>query len=86
MKLVLYATTTGSLTYVMVATRPDITHVVGVVNIFMHNAGRPHWNVVRHVFRYLVGTQERGILFGPNKNLYVIVYIDTYFASCVDNR
>jgi hypothetical protein len=35
MKSVRYAPAVGSLMYVMVATRPDITHVVGVVNRFM---------------------------------------------------
>ena len=64
MKLVPYAPTFGSLMCAMVATRPDITHVVGVVRRFMHNPGQLHWNEVKHIFKYLVGTQEYGILFG----------------------
>ena len=39
MKSVPYALTVGSLMYAMVATRPDIAHVVGGVNRFMHNPG-----------------------------------------------
>ena len=39
MKSVPYAPIVGSLMYAMVATRYDITHVVGVVSRFMHNPG-----------------------------------------------
>jgi ATP-binding cassette subfamily B (MDR/TAP) protein 1 len=67
MKSVPYALAVGSLMYAMVATRPDIVHVVRVVSRFMHNPGHPHWNVVKHIFRYLVGTQDNDIKFGPNE-------------------
>ena len=53
MKSVLYAPTVGSLIYAMVATLPDISHVVGVVNRFMHNPGRLHWNAVKNVYDML---------------------------------
>ena len=68
MKSVPYAPPIGSLIYAMVATRPNIGHVVEVVSRFMHNLGQSHWNVVKHVFRYLIGNQDVGILVGPNKN------------------
>jgi hypothetical protein len=51
--------------YAMVATRPDIAYAVGIVSRFMQNPGRPHWNAVNHIFRYLVGTQDYGIKFRP---------------------
>jgi hypothetical protein len=53
---VLYTPAVGSLIYAMVAMRPDIAHAVGVASRFMHNPGRPHWNGVKFIFRYLVGT------------------------------
>ena len=62
MKSVLYAPAVGSLMYVMVTTRPDISHVV---SRFMHNLGQSHWNIVKHVFRYLASTKHHYILFGP---------------------
>ena len=55
MKLVSYAMAVSSLMYAMVATRPDIAHAVVIVSRFMHNPGRAHWNVVKHISRYLVG-------------------------------
>ena len=62
-KSVLYAPTIGSLMYVMVATRLDIIHVIGVVSRFMHNPSRQHWNVVKHICRYLVGVKKALRLF-----------------------
>ena len=86
MKLVPYAPAFGSLMYAMVATQLDISHDVGVVSRFMHNPGRSHWNAVNHVFRYLAGTKDYDILFGPNSTLGIVGYIDSDFAGCVDNR
>ena len=53
MSRVLYASAMGSLMYAMVCTRPDIVHVVGIVNRFLSNPGREHWNVVKWILRYL---------------------------------
>ena len=86
MKLVPYAPAVGSLMYAMVATRPNISHVVGVVSRFMHNPGRSHWNAVRHVFRYLAATKDHDILFGVNSTSSVVGYTDSNFAGCVDSR
>ena len=86
MKSVLYAPAIGSLMYAMVATRPDISHAIGVVSRFMYNPGRSHWNAMKHVFRYLVGTKDHGILFGPNSTSGVVSYTDSNFAGCVDSR
>ena len=44
---VLYSFVVGSLMYVMVCTRPDIAHVVGVVNRFLSNPSKKHWAVVK---------------------------------------
>jgi hypothetical protein len=86
MKSVLYAPVVGSLIYVMVTTRLDIAHAVGVVSRFMHNPGRPHWNSVKHIFRYLVGTQDYGIKFGPNEPLGLVDYTDSDYTGCLDTR
>jgi hypothetical protein len=69
MKLVPYTPAIGSLMYAMVATRPDIAHAVGVVSRFMHNPDRPHWNTVKHIFIYLVGTQDYGYQIQTERTL-----------------
>ena len=85
MKSVPYVPTIGSLMYAMVATQLDISHAVGFVSRFMHNPDRSHWNAVKHVFRYLAGTKDHGILFGPNSTVGIVGYTDSNFADCVDS-
>ena len=42
MKKVPYASVVGYLMYVMVCTRPDIAHTVGVVSQFLSNPSKEH--------------------------------------------
>ena len=79
-QMVLYAPEIDSLMYAMVATRPDIAHVVGVINWFMHNPDRSHWSTVKHVFRYLVVTKDYRILFGPNNTLGSVILTQTLWV------
>ena len=69
----------------MDATWPNIAHVVGIINRFMHNPSRSHWTVVKHVFRYMVGTKDIGILFGPNDTSGVVGCTDSDFAISVSS-
>ena len=53
-----YASACGSLMYAMVATRPDIAFAVGVVNKFMSNPGKRHWDAIKSILRYLGGIAD----------------------------
>jgi hypothetical protein len=72
--------------YAIVAIQPDIVHAVGVVSRFMHNPGCPHLNAVKHIFRYLLGTQDYDIKFELNEPLGPVGYTDSDYAGCVDPR
>jgi Reverse transcriptase (RNA-dependent DNA polymerase) len=52
-----YREAIGSLMYVAQGTRPDISFMVSFLAQFMQNPGRPHWEAVKRVFRYLKGTK-----------------------------
>ena len=52
MALVPYASAVGSLMYVMVSTRPNIAHGVGVVSRYIANPGKEHWEAVKWLLRY----------------------------------
>ncbi|MCO5588628.1 hypothetical protein L7F22_042585 [Adiantum nelumboides] len=80
-----YASACGSLIYAMVATRPDIAHAVGVVSRFMSNPGKKHWDAVKSICRYLSGTADRQLCYGGGE-LSIKGYVDSDYASCVDNR
>jgi hypothetical protein len=63
MTRVLYASVVGSLMYVMVCSRPDISHAVGVLRRYMLTHGKENWTTVKRVFRYLCGTKEYAICY-----------------------
>jgi hypothetical protein len=80
-----YANAVGSLMYVMVSTRPDISHAVGVVSRFMENPGKEHWAAVKWVLRYLRGTSDYCITYNSGREL-VCGYVDSDFAGDLDKR
>lgn len=47
MESIPYSLAMGSLMYVMVCTRPDIAHAVGVMSRFLFNPGKEHWEAVK---------------------------------------
>jgi hypothetical protein len=71
--------------YVMVSTRPDISHVVGVVSRYMENPGKEHWAIVKWVLRYLRGTSDYCITYNSGFEL-VCGYVDSDFAGDLDKR
>jgi hypothetical protein len=63
MSCVLYFSVVGSLMYVMVCTRLDISHAVDVINRYMEDPGRQQWEAVKWMFRYLRGTSAYCITY-----------------------
>jgi len=51
-----YASIIGSLMYVIVCTRPDLSQTVSMISRYMHDPGRDHWEVVKLILRYIKGT------------------------------
>jgi hypothetical protein len=80
-----YANAVGSLMYVMVNTRPGISHAVGVVNRYMENPGKEHWAIVKWVLLYLRGTHDYCITYNNGCEL-VCGYVDSDFAGDLDKR
>ncbi|KAL6331686.1 hypothetical protein AAG906_014336 [Vitis piasezkii] len=85
MRRVPYASVVGSLMYVMVCTRPDIAYAVGVVNRFLSNPGRLHWEAVKWIMRYLRDTFKLKLTFGSRKPV-LVGYTDSDMADDVDNK
>ncbi|KAA0033501.1 Retrovirus-related Pol polyprotein from transposon TNT 1-94 [Cucumis melo var. makuwa] len=68
MSYVPYSNAIGSLMYLMVCTRPDLAHSSSLVSWYIENPGKIHWEATKWVFRYLVGTENRGLLYKPPKD------------------
>ena len=71
--------------YVMVCTRPDIAHTIGVVSKFMVNPGKDHWEVVKWIFRYLRGSSKLCLTFGDSKPI-LEGYVGVDWAGDLDGR
>eukprot|EP00253_Pinus_taeda_P030372 PITA_30372 len=85
-----YASAVGSLMYVMVCTRPDTVHAVGVLSKFMSKPVKEHWKGVKWVFRYLCGTSDYGLHYqgrpGLDEVLDIHGFVDPWWPRDLDQR
>ena len=80
-----YSSAVGSLMYAMVSTRLDIAHAVGVVSRYLSNPGKPHWDAVKWILRYLRGTSTLCLCFGNSKPS-LEGFADADMAGDLDDR
>jgi ATP-binding cassette subfamily B (MDR/TAP) protein 1 len=85
MSRVPYSNAVGSLMYVMVCSRPDLSHALNVASRFMANPSKEHWRVVQWIFRYLRGTSNACLQFGKSRD-GLVGYVDSDYASDLDKR
>ena len=82
-----YASAVGSLMYVMVCTRPDIAHAVGVLSMYMMTPGKEHWIAIKRVFRYLHGMTDFAIYYhGNSKDVGVHGFVDSDWVGDIHGR
>jgi hypothetical protein len=82
-----YLSAVGSLLYLSTMTRPDISYAVGVLARFNSNPGQQHWTAVKHLFRYIKGTLDYKLTFGPispSAPLFT-TYSDADYGGCKDS-
>jgi hypothetical protein len=53
MKVVSYASAVGSLIYAQIYTHPDLAFVTEILARYQKNPGKPHWDGVEKILRYL---------------------------------
>ncbi|CAM8902188.1 unnamed protein product [Rhodiola kirilowii] len=62
-----YLSAIGALMYLANNTRPDISFAVNLLARYSSSPTKRHWSGVKHVLRYLRGTNDMGLFFkGPN--------------------
>jgi hypothetical protein len=81
-----YRSLVALLNFIACWTRPDITFVVNKLCKFMANPGDTHWKQLKHLIRYVAGTQEWGLNFdmGKQRENTVKGYSDSSFGDCPD--
>ena len=69
MESVPYRQAVGTLLWLSLGTRPDISYAVSQVAKYNENPGNEHWKAVKRIFRFLKGSMKRGLKFyGINKS------------------
>lgn len=63
MMIVPYFNVVGSIMYTMISTQPDLAHAISVRSRFMANPGRPHWEAMKRLMRYLNFTKDEGLIY-----------------------
>ncbi|XP_022869192.1 uncharacterized protein LOC111388660 [Olea europaea var. sylvestris] len=81
----LYRSAIGGLQY-LAYTRSDITYLVNKMSQFLQTPTDAHWKALKRVFRYLKGTLKHGLVIRKSDNLDIIVFADSDWASCPDER
>ena len=80
----LYRAAIGSLMYAAIGTRPDIAYAIQSLSQFSHNLSSEHWHAVKHLFRYLQGTKDMGIMYdqcGGSATTAISGFSDADWAS-----
>jgi hypothetical protein len=80
----LYRQVVGSLLYLTLMTRPDISYAVGQVSRFVERHDSSHWKAVRRVISYLRGTVNYGIRFNGSNPGAITGYTNADYAGCPD--
>ena len=81
-----YRSLIGALQWLVTMTRPDLAYSVGICARFTHNPTTEHFNTAKRIIRYLAGTIDLGLRFGPHsdKSGDLIGWTDSSWADCRD--
>jgi len=86
MRKVPYCEALGSLMWMQVATRPDLSYPVNLLARFAHNLEKAHWNALKHVLGYIKGTLDYAIRYCAGATLDLVGYVDSDFTRCKNTR
>ena len=86
MRTVPYQSAVGSLIYSMIGTRPYVAHSVGLVCRFMSKPLKDHWQAVKWILRYIVGTLDRKLCYKNEGGLVLEGYCDSDYAADKEKR
>ena len=85
MKAIPYASTIGSIMYVMFCTRPDVCLAISLAGRYQSNPGVDHWTAVKNILKYLKRTKDMFLVYGGDKELIVNGYVDASFDTDPDD-
>ncbi|XP_050896247.1 uncharacterized mitochondrial protein AtMg00810-like [Lathyrus oleraceus] len=81
----LYRSMIGSLLY-LTTSRPNITFVVGVCDIYQAEPKVSHINQVKRILKHVNGTCDYGMLCSHDSNSMLVGYCDVDWVGSADDR
>lgn len=81
-----YREAVGSIMYLAVATRPDLSFAIVMVSRFLEKPTKIHVNAVKRILKYIKGTTNYGIFFKSKVNLTLCGFSDADYAGDIDSR
>jgi hypothetical protein len=85
MRVVPYASAIGSIMYVMICTRLDVSYALSATSKYQSNYSDAHWIIVKNIQKYLRRTKEAFLVFGGEEELVVKGYSDASFQIDTDD-
>ena len=71
--------------YSMVCCKSNLTYSMSVVNKFMANPGKRHWDAAKWVLRYIYETIDVGLKYANRGEVPITEgYVDSDFAGSID--
>jgi hypothetical protein len=77
-----YRSLVGSLMYLSVGTRPDLSYAVSKLTQFLDCFRLSHWTAALRVVRYLLGTRSLALRLGGMSELSLVGFSDSSYADC----
>jgi len=81
-----YREAVGSVIYLMVGTRPDLTFAIGKLSRFFSCYGNEHWVAIKRVLRYVKGSMDKRLVFDKNSSCVLYGLSDADWAGDHDTR
>ena len=75
-----------ALLYLTNCTRVDIAFAVNLPARFSTYPTRRYWNGIKHVFQYLQGSQDLGLLYTRNQDMILVGYSDAGYIDPCNTR
>jgi hypothetical protein len=82
----LYRVLIGSLIWLSVSTRPDISFAVVACAMYVADPTAAHFAAAKYILRYLCGTKDYGLLYRRSITTKCAAYSDADFAGDEDTR
>ena len=84
----LYMKFLGSVMFLSVGTRPDISYAVNVLARAMQQPTKAHWTAAKHLLRYISGSRDLGLTYTKHEATFpdIQVYADADWGNDPDRK